>query len=122
MTDGIGAGPSHQGQSFLQNPYYFMFASLAKPDEDVELHWLKVNICRKRSAPRYSSLANREFSFLTRPCLLSGRKNTVHHRLGGLLALPPQRLGEFKRRRRVLRVSGLERADRGKLSAKAEFV
>ncbi|KAJ2977746.1 hypothetical protein NUW54_g11381 [Trametes sanguinea] len=28
-------------QSFLQNPYYFMFASLAKPDEDVELHWLK---------------------------------------------------------------------------------
>jgi hypothetical protein len=26
----------------LQNPYYFMFASLAKPDEDVELHWLKV--------------------------------------------------------------------------------
>ena len=29
-------------QSFLQNPYYFMFSSLAKPDEDVELHWLKV--------------------------------------------------------------------------------
>lgn len=28
--------------SFLQNPYYFMFASLAKPDEDIELHWLKV--------------------------------------------------------------------------------
>jgi hypothetical protein len=25
----------------LHNPYYFMFASLAKPDEDVELHWLK---------------------------------------------------------------------------------
>lgn len=31
-------------QSFLQNPYYFMFASLAKPDEDVELHWLKVSV------------------------------------------------------------------------------
>ncbi|KAI0772383.1 velvet factor-domain-containing protein [Trametes elegans] len=31
-------------QSFLQNPYYFMFASLAKPDEDVELHWLKVRL------------------------------------------------------------------------------
>lgn len=31
-------------QSFLQNPYYFMFASLAKPDEDVELHWLKVRV------------------------------------------------------------------------------
>ncbi|KAG5638690.1 hypothetical protein H0H81_010915 [Sphagnurus paluster] len=28
-------------QSFLQNPYYFMFASLAKPDDDKELHWLK---------------------------------------------------------------------------------
>jgi hypothetical protein len=27
----------------LQNPYYFMYASLSKPDEDVELHWLKVN-------------------------------------------------------------------------------
>ena len=35
-------------QSFLQNPYYFMFASLAKPDEDVELHWLKVShsVCK----------------------------------------------------------------------------
>ena len=31
-------------QSFLQNPYYFMFASLAKPDEDIELHWLKVRV------------------------------------------------------------------------------
>ena len=39
-----GAGPSSPSQSFLQNPYYFMFASLAKPDEDVELHWLKVSL------------------------------------------------------------------------------
>jgi hypothetical protein len=31
-------------QNFLQNPYYFMFASLAKPDDDAELHWLKVCI------------------------------------------------------------------------------
>ena len=31
-------------QNFLQNPYYFMFASLAKPDDDAELHWLKVSI------------------------------------------------------------------------------
>ena len=31
-------------QSFLQNPYYFMFASLARPDDDAELHWLKVNL------------------------------------------------------------------------------
>jgi hypothetical protein len=30
--------------SFLQNPYYFMFASLAKPDDDTELHWLKVGV------------------------------------------------------------------------------
>ena len=29
-------------QSFLQNPYYFMFACLARPDDDAELHWLKV--------------------------------------------------------------------------------
>ena len=38
-------------QSFLQNPYYFMFASLAKPDEDVEIHWLKVRpgVCRSRT-------------------------------------------------------------------------
>jgi hypothetical protein len=33
---GFGVGP------FLQNPYYFMFASLAKPDDDTELHWMKV--------------------------------------------------------------------------------
>ncbi|KAH9957504.1 velvet factor-domain-containing protein [Russula dissimulans] len=32
---GFGGGP------FLQNPYYFMFASLAKPDDDTELHWMK---------------------------------------------------------------------------------
>jgi len=31
-------------QSFLQNPYYFMFASLARPDDDNELHWLKVGL------------------------------------------------------------------------------
>lgn len=36
------AGSSGISQSFLQNPYYFMFASLAKPDDDAELHWLKV--------------------------------------------------------------------------------
>jgi hypothetical protein len=37
-TGGVG-----YAQSFLQNPYYFMFASLAKPDDDAELHWLKVH-------------------------------------------------------------------------------
>jgi len=35
---GFCAGP------FLQNPYYFMFASLAKPDDDTELHWMKVRV------------------------------------------------------------------------------
>ena len=35
-------GSSSNAQSYLQNPYYFMFASLAKPDDDAELHWLKV--------------------------------------------------------------------------------
>ena len=30
--------------SFLQNPYYFMYASLAQPDEDVEIHWFNVSL------------------------------------------------------------------------------
>ena len=30
--------------SFLQNPYYFMYASLAQPDEDVEIHWFNVSV------------------------------------------------------------------------------
>src|SRR6266540_1609436 len=36
---------SNYAQSFLQNPYYFMFASLARPDDETELHWLKVRAC-----------------------------------------------------------------------------
>lgn len=39
MDEDAAAG---YAQSFLQNPYYFMFASLARPDDDNELHWLKV--------------------------------------------------------------------------------
>ena len=35
------AGEELQANSYLQNPYYFMWASLAKPDDDAELHWLK---------------------------------------------------------------------------------
>jgi len=46
---------NNYAQSFLQNPYYFMFASLAKPDDDTELHWLKV--CA--SAPVAPTLAYR---------------------------------------------------------------
>jgi len=40
--DSIDSFSGGYTQSFLQNPYYFMFASLAKPDDDTELHWLKV--------------------------------------------------------------------------------
>ncbi|KAI0743039.1 velvet factor-domain-containing protein, partial [Daedaleopsis nitida] len=43
-------------QSFLQNPYYFMFACLAKPDEDVELHWLKDGKTRCTTGSVVSSL------------------------------------------------------------------
>lgn len=42
-TDTEDADPNY-ANSFLQNPYYFMFASLAKPDDDTELHWLKVRL------------------------------------------------------------------------------
>ncbi|KIK17480.1 hypothetical protein PISMIDRAFT_24883 [Pisolithus microcarpus 441] len=41
-------GDPGYAHSFLQNPYYFMFASLAKPDDDAELHWLKDIRVRKR--------------------------------------------------------------------------
>ncbi|KAF9257900.1 hypothetical protein L218DRAFT_772041 [Marasmius fiardii PR-910] len=42
--------------SYLQNPYYFMFASLAKPDDDVELHWLKDGRTRCTTGSVVSSL------------------------------------------------------------------
>ncbi|KIJ12318.1 hypothetical protein PAXINDRAFT_101260 [Paxillus involutus ATCC 200175] len=42
--------------SFLQNPYYFMFASLAKPDDDTELHWLKDGKTRCTTGSVVSSL------------------------------------------------------------------
>jgi len=49
---GFGTGP------FLQNPYYFMFASLAKPDDDTELHWMKVRfLCQHMSARRFLASA-----------------------------------------------------------------
>ncbi|KAF9074334.1 velvet factor [Rhodocollybia butyracea] len=43
-------------QSFLQNPYFFMFASLAKPDDDAELHWLKDGRTRCTTGSTVSSL------------------------------------------------------------------
>ncbi|KAG9308102.1 velvet factor-domain-containing protein [Chiua virens] len=42
--------------SFLQNPYYFMFASLAKPDDETELHWLKDGKTRCTTGSVVSSL------------------------------------------------------------------
>jgi len=42
--------------NFLQNPYYFMFASLAKPDDDTELHWLKDGRTRCTTGSVVSSL------------------------------------------------------------------
>ncbi|TFY73521.1 hypothetical protein EWM64_g10491 [Hericium alpestre] len=50
---GVGA-PGTAG--YLQNPYYFMFASLAKPDDDVELHWMKDGKTRCTTGSVVSSL------------------------------------------------------------------
>lgn len=46
----------------------------------------------------------------------------MHDRLGGVVAVPPERHGERERRRGVLRVPGPERADRGQLPVEAEPV
>ncbi|KAF9237961.1 velvet factor-domain-containing protein, partial [Melanogaster broomeanus] len=53
--DGEDGDPNY-AHSFLQNPYYFMFASLAKPDDDTELHWLKDNKTRCTTGSVVSSL------------------------------------------------------------------
>ncbi len=70
-------------QSFPQNPYYFMFASLAKPDEDVETHWTKVT----------------SVILVSDPCALlthhtKGRENPMHDRLGHVIAIPLKGLRE----------------------------
>ncbi|KAH7907021.1 velvet factor-domain-containing protein [Hygrophoropsis aurantiaca] len=54
-TDPDDADPNY-AHSFLQNPYYFMFASLAKPDDDAELHWLKDGKTRCTTGSVVSSL------------------------------------------------------------------
>ncbi|KAF8428028.1 velvet factor-domain-containing protein [Boletus edulis BED1] len=53
--DAEDADPNY-AHSFLQNPYYFMFASLAKPDDDTELHWLKDGKTRCTTGSVVSSL------------------------------------------------------------------
>lgn len=47
---------AHYNQSFLQNPYYFMYASLASPERDEELHLLKDNKTRCTTGSVVSSL------------------------------------------------------------------
>ena len=42
--------------SFLQNPYYFMYASLAQPDEDVEIHWFNVSGPFSAQRPSHTQL------------------------------------------------------------------
>jgi len=74
---GFGAGP------FLQNPYYFMFASLAKPDDDTELHWMKVRFWCTAHA----------FLLFTFFCYL-GWKDAMYHRISRLVTLSPQGFGE----------------------------
>jgi hypothetical protein len=63
-------------QSFLQNPYYFMFASLARPDDDAELHWLKVNFRSKYQGTitdiSFSRTVERDVRLVqwSRPCII----------------------------------------------------
>lgn len=60
-TSAGGAGPGSStsasyAQSFLQNPYYFMYASLASADRDEELHLLKDGKTRCTTGSVVSSL------------------------------------------------------------------
>ena len=54
-------------QSFLQNPYYFMFASLARPDDDAELHWLKVKTSHQHQGTITDSTFSRTVERDVRP-------------------------------------------------------
>ncbi|KAF9649567.1 hypothetical protein BDM02DRAFT_1814795 [Thelephora ganbajun] len=50
------AGGNQYVSSYLQNPYYFMYASLAQPDEDVEIHWFNGGKTRCTAGSVVSSL------------------------------------------------------------------
>lgn len=96
------AAATSYAQSYLQNPYYFMFACLAKPDDDTELHWLKVNFysllidiwelifCRTvahdvQLVPSFlpfitwktRNTATKMLAFSSSPILASGRKEVI---------------------------------------------
>lgn len=89
-------------QSFLQNPYYFMFASLAKPDEDVELHWLKVA----------RLLLSRFLYHLPAP-LHQGWENSVHNWFSRVLPISLEGFRKPERRCRLLCIPGFECQDGG---------
>ena len=79
--------------SFLQNPYYFMYASLAQPDEDVEIHWFNVRVSF--------------FGCKCHQCLTiasSGRKDKVHRRICGFVPVSPQGLRESRGRCCLFRI------------------
>jgi hypothetical protein len=78
---GFGGGP------FLQNPYYFMFASLAKTDDDTELHWMKVCL-----SYRFPPHPIRLFTIVR--LLSSGWENAMYHGISRLVPLSPKGLGE----------------------------
>jgi len=69
-------------QSFLQNPYYFMFACLARPDDDAELHWLKVcafshlPAALTRVSPR-TVARDAQLDRLYRLCIISRTPTTI---------------------------------------------
>ena len=83
---GFCAGP------FLQNPYYFMFASLAKPDDDTELHWMKV-----RSCANVPTMAHQALPFSLIHDVLNfppGWKDAMYHGISRLVTLSPQGFGK----------------------------
>ena len=119
-------------QSFLQNPYYFMFASLARPDDDAELHWLKVNssinikahttdidISFSRTVERGARLAQ-----WSRPCIILKTLNTTTkvrpHHLSGIEYIVL--IDSFLHRCWVFRFPRPQCADGRQLSAEIESV
>lgn len=69
---------STYSQSFLQNPYYFMFACLARPDDDAELHWLKVfSSPMTLSRPNaYLGWSHKVYDWLSSFFLISSERST----------------------------------------------
>jgi hypothetical protein len=73
---------------FLQNPSYFLFASLVKPDNDTELHWMKVHCLFLPHALPIAS-ASPPYSHY---CTSLGWQDMVYHGICHLVTLSPQRL------------------------------